>query len=99
MAKNCVKLERLFQEVADLPDADELMTYVDRWVCIPTASTKMSDRHLNQGVSSCSATSEQEPRSVSPATERPAKRPSAAEPVPGYDSDSGLHRTEFDLGS
>ena len=31
MAKNCVKLERLFQEVADLPDADELMTYVDRW--------------------------------------------------------------------
>ena len=31
MAKNCIKLERLFQEVADLPDADELMTYVDRW--------------------------------------------------------------------
>jgi len=31
MAKDCVKLERLFQEVADLPDADELMTYVDRW--------------------------------------------------------------------
>jgi hypothetical protein len=47
MAKNCVKLERLFQEVADLPDADELMTYVDRWVCIPNASTKRSDRHLN----------------------------------------------------
>ena len=31
MAKDCVKLERLFQEVADLPDADELLTYVDRW--------------------------------------------------------------------
>ena len=31
MAKDCIKLERLFQEVADLPDADELMTYVDRW--------------------------------------------------------------------
>jgi hypothetical protein len=31
MAGDCVKLERLFQEVADLPDADELMTYVDRW--------------------------------------------------------------------
>jgi len=31
MAKNCINLERLFQEVADLPDADELMTYVDRW--------------------------------------------------------------------
>jgi hypothetical protein len=31
MAKDCVKLERLFQGVADLPDADELMTYVDRW--------------------------------------------------------------------
>jgi len=31
MAKDCVKLERLFQEVADLPDADGLMTYVDRW--------------------------------------------------------------------
>jgi hypothetical protein len=31
MAKDCVKLERLFQEVADLPDADELMTYVSRW--------------------------------------------------------------------
>ena len=30
MAKDCVKLERLFQEVADLPD-DELLTYVDRW--------------------------------------------------------------------
>ena len=31
MAKDCVKLERLFQEVADLPEADELMTYVDAW--------------------------------------------------------------------
>jgi hypothetical protein len=30
MAKDCVKLERLFQEVADLPE-DELLTYVDRW--------------------------------------------------------------------
>jgi hypothetical protein len=27
MAKDCVKLEKLFQEVADLPDADELLTY------------------------------------------------------------------------
>jgi hypothetical protein len=31
MANDCIKLERLFQEVADVPDADELMTYVDRW--------------------------------------------------------------------
>ena len=28
MAKDCVKLERLFQEVADHPE-DELLTYVD----------------------------------------------------------------------
>ena len=30
MAKDCVKLERLFQEVADLP-YDELLTYVSGW--------------------------------------------------------------------
>jgi hypothetical protein len=30
MAKDCVKLERLFQEVADRPE-DELLTYVSRW--------------------------------------------------------------------
>jgi hypothetical protein len=30
MDKDCVKLERLFQEVADLPE-DELLTYVSRW--------------------------------------------------------------------
>jgi hypothetical protein len=30
MAQDCVKLERLFQEVADLPE-DELPTYVSRW--------------------------------------------------------------------
>ena len=30
MAKDCVKLERLLQEVADLP-YDELLTYVSRW--------------------------------------------------------------------
>jgi hypothetical protein len=30
MAKDCVKLERLFQEVADLP-YDELLTYVSAW--------------------------------------------------------------------
>jgi hypothetical protein len=30
-AKDCATLEELFQEVADLPDADELLTYVDRW--------------------------------------------------------------------
>jgi len=30
MAKDCIKLERLFQEVADQPE-DELLTYVSRW--------------------------------------------------------------------
>jgi hypothetical protein len=30
MAKNCIKLEKLLQEVADLPE-DELLTYVSRW--------------------------------------------------------------------
>jgi len=31
LATLAVAVAGVFQEVADLPDADELMTYVDRW--------------------------------------------------------------------
>jgi hypothetical protein len=57
------------------------------WIAVPT--TLIWGRHDLQ-------TPERGPQIVLLAIDRPIKAALAAEPVPGYDSDSGLHRTEFD---
>ena len=68
-------------------------------VCIPTASTTTSNRHLNRWGSTCSATFQaRAPIRFAGDCETNQGGPWVGEPVPGYDSDSGLHRTEFGLG-
>ena len=82
MTNDCIKLERLFQEVADQPE-EELLTYVDRWGCIPNASTKTSNRHLNDaGVELLGHIPSESPNPFCWRLRDRSKRPWAAEPLP-----------------
>jgi hypothetical protein len=67
------------------------------WIAVPT--TLIWGRHDLQTPERGPhdlQTPERGPQIVLLAIDRPIKAALAAEPVPGYDSDSGLHRTEFD---